>query len=622
MKKIQKFLISTLCVVVGAGVLVACGGDEGSNKGDGKVTVTFYDATGTNSPSEMTVVKTVKIDKDTKLTVGADGTVDGYTPTKDGGYEFVNWFATPSKSHVFDFSEAISENVSVYGGFSKYVADTRDFYIIGAGTSSVLVDGWGVINDDHKFTKAEGNNEYSLTLDLKANDEFVLVSSADYTAKRGAGYLVKYTLSDGTEVFAGEGSVYDDSTKGANIKVKYDGNYTLTLTTHPNEDYYNTAGTGYTEERKEIYNLNPYDTIDFKRNGDVQQAVSVKTDLYIKGANITAWQDMVNAATTMTNNSGVYSLEIYLEQGDQFMFASRNTDISTGDTSEGSIYVKAENLDEASKAYVDGDSGDMTAKASGKYTFSYNASTEKLTVTFDSSATLKEYDYYLDGAIGDGDWGDYLADKSGKLIKGDGHEYTLSGVQLAADEEFVLRAHEVDEATLDWGNVKAAYNFTYLRDNTAFAAANPAGSNYNIKVVTAGTYDITFNSYSKIITITQHSESADTLDIYIKGANINGWSHDWDEEWLMTLSDDQTKYEFTLTVTEGNAVEFGLEKHPKGEKTGYGDFLGASSLGTDGDANAAFTPESGSNFKCDTAGTYKIVYTIATGKVDFYTVTE
>ena len=44
-------------------------------------------------------------------------------------------------------------------------------------------------------------------------------------------------------------------------------------------------------------------------------------------------------------------------------------------------------------------------------------------------------------------------------------------------------------------------------------------------------------------------------------------------------------------------------------------------MGTDGDANAAFTPESGTNFTCSAVGTYKVVYTIATGKVDFYAVT-
>ena len=63
-----------------------------------------------------------------------------------------------------------------------------------------------------------------------------------------------------------------------------------------------------------------------------------------------------------------------------------------------------------------------------------------------------------------------------------------------------------------------------------------------------------------------------------------------------------------------------MEKHPKGETTGYGTYIGAAAIGTNGDANSVFTPASGSNFTCSTAGTYKVVYDIATEKVDFYAV--
>lgn len=614
MKKVQKFLISAFCVALGAGALIACGGTDDGGKDDGKVTVTFYDATGTNKPTEMTVVKTVTIDKNSTLTVGADGKVDGYTPTKEGGYEFVDWFATPSKSHKFDFSEEITEDTAVYGGFSKYVEDTREYYIIGAGTSSVLLDGWGVINSAHKFTKAEGKNEYSLTLDLKENDEFTLDASEKYEGKRGAGYLVKYALEDGTQVFAGQGSVYDDSTKGANIKVLHSGNYTLTLTTHPNEDYYNTAGDGYSEERKEIYNLNPYDTIDWERNGDVKQQTVVTTNIFIKGKNITGWADMVNDATKMKKDADTYTLEVYLAEGEQFMFASQN--VSDGVTSAGSLTVKADALTEASKAYIDAtDSKDMIAKASGTYTFTYDGAKKELSVAFDAQKAPAEYEYYLDGNIGGTNWGDYQAAKTNKLVKGNGTTYTLESVTLAAGEEFVIRAHAKDEEKLEWGNVKYQYNYLFLKPSTAFEQPDKGT---NVKVKTAGTYDITFDSYSQMITIVEHTDSADTLDIYIKGTNINNWTHGWSADYRFKLSKDKTKYEYKLTVEDGKEVKFGMEKHPKGETTGYGDYLAVAALGTDGDANDNFKPASGSDLICSTAGTYKIVYTIATGKVDIY----
>ena len=55
-----------------------------------------------------------------------------------------------------------------------------------------------------------------------------------------------------------------------------------------------------------------------------------------------------------------------------------------------------------------------------------------------------------------------------------------------------------------WSNKTADYNFTYS-DTTNSAdvweAANPTGGNYNFKCKVAGTYDLSYNVYSHIITI-------------------------------------------------------------------------------------------------------------------------
>lgn len=631
MKKVQKLLISALCVAIGAGALVACGGED--NNDDGKVTVTFYDATGTNKPTEMTVVKTVKIDKNSKITVGDDGKVDDYTPQKDGGYEFVDWFATPSKTHKFDFSEAITEDVSVYGGFSKFVADTRDFYIIGAGTSNVLIDGWEVVKNEtawnavkanHKLTKTEGKNEYSITLDLREGDEFVVAATAEYHYKHGAGYLVSTELADGTKVFEGKGSVFDDTYWGSNIQVKHTGNYTIKLYTHPDDDWFDENGNSYTEETKEVYARNPYDTMDWTRNGDALQELKVVTDYYIKGAGITAWKDIYSPATKMVNADGVYTLSVYLKKDEEFMFTSTNT---VGDkVGVGAEYVRSTELDDASKALLDEtDRKNMIAKAAGTYTFTYTAATKKLSVTFDAEKTPTPADYYIDGTFAEGvaDWNGYCFKPEYKLAEtaaGSGI-YEIKGVEMKADSQIIIQAFKEGSTERgEWGtpgyNGLGSYNYFYL-DGAGDKFSAVGGGNNNIKVLAAGNYDITFNSYTKIMTIVEHSD--DILDIYIKGENVNGWAHGWDAKYLFTLSDDKLTYEYTLTVEAGKEVSMGLEKHPKGEKQGWGEFLGATAIGTAGDANAAFTPASGSNFTCSTAGTYKIVYTIATGKVDFYT---
>ena len=583
--------------------LAACTPQEEQEPEGNTHTVTFMDG--------ETVLKTEEVE---------DGaTVSEYTPEKEG-YEFVDWFATPSKNHEYDFTAPVKEDVTIYAGFTLFTDDTREFYVLGSGTSELLfTSDWGaVITDAHKLTKADGKNEYSITMDLKEGDQFQFAIDAEWSNKRGFGYLDTLTMDDGTEVFSGEGSVYDDSAKGSNIVCEYSGNYTLTLYTYPNDDYYNTSGTGYTEERKEIYNIGTYDKITWVRNGDVINDSVTITDFYIKGADITGWADMYNANTQMLNNGGTYTLSVYLKEGDQFMFTSRITKIEDGETtySTGSVYIKAENLDDASAQYVGGETGNMTALASGTYTFTYDGTT--LSVSFDASAVPEAYDYYLDGTFDGNNYGDFITApdefKMTETEEGSG-VYTISEVTLTEGAELLIRSY-LEGETADWNHTHVDYQYANMAANPAFSAAS--ATNNNILVLTEGVYDVSFDSYSKIITITAHTDSADTLDIYIKGSGVNGWNHGWSDEYRMKLSADETSYELTVTFTAND--DFGFEKHPKGATEGYGDYIGASAMGTSGDANAVFTPASGSNFVCSAAGTYRIVYNIAAGTMDFYTV--
>lgn len=606
MKKKIIAIMATCAAVTASVGLAACDTEDNSTY----YTVTYMDG---NS-----VLKTEKV---------KEGEVPAaYTPTKDGGYEFVDWFATPSKNHRYDTTAVITQDVTVYAGFTLYRVDTREFYVLGSGQSELLfTSNWGkIITDSHKLTKAADKNEYSITMDIKEGDQFQFARDGEWSNKRGFGYLSALTDASGKEVFSGQGSVYDDSSKGSNIVCEYSGNYTLTLKTYPNEDYYNTEGTGYTEERKEIYNLGTYDKIEWVRNGDVVNDSVTVTDFYIKGASITGWKDMYNSSTQMVNNGGNYSMSVYLKEGDQFMFTSRVTKIANGKTSvaTGADYIKSNALDTASQAYVDGYSdngGNMTAKASGTYTFTYNSTAKTLSVTFDSATVPAKYDYYIDGDFNGGNYGDFIKTpdnfKLTETAAGSG-VYKIESITLDKGKELLLRSYAAGE-TADWNHTHIDYQFANLAPNAAFEVAGE--KNNNIKIKTAGIYDIAFDSYSKIITITEHLDTADTLDIWIKGTGADlTWSPDFNAKYRLTLSSDETSYEYTITVTE--SVEFGMAKYAKGSQAGYGDYIGASAMGTDGDANDKFTPNN-NNFKCTTAGTYKIVYNIESGKVDIFTVT-
>ena len=83
------------------------------------------------------------------------------------------------------------------------------------------------------------------------------------------------------------------TSKGQNIQVLHSGNYTLTLKTYPHEDFYNTDDPSYSDDQKEVYNFGLFDRIEWVRNGDPVDPPTVVVDYYIKGANITGWQDML-----------------------------------------------------------------------------------------------------------------------------------------------------------------------------------------------------------------------------------------------------------------------------------------------------------------------------------------
>lgn len=80
-----------------------------------------------------------------------------------------------------------------------------------------------------------------------------------------------------------------------------------------------------------------------------------------------------------------------------------------------------------------------------------------------------------------------------------GDVYTLENVVLNKDEELVVRAHKTTDEALTWDNVAFAYDAEYLVGSVGFSAASK--NSKNVKVGESGTYNITFNSYSKVLTI-------------------------------------------------------------------------------------------------------------------------
>lgn len=586
MKKI-KWLALVIAVVLILSVMVACDKDQTK-----EYTVTYYD--GSN------VLSTEKVEE--------GKTANSWTPSKNG-YNFDGWFATPNFSHPFDFTTVINKDTQIFAKFSsaQQVDDTREFAIVGNGTSPLLAtSNWGnVITESHKMTKAENQNVYTITTDLYENDQFQFAADTSWNHQRGFGY-VEEPIKDEVEYFTADGGLGDTGGNAKkNINVKVSGNYTFTLTTHPADDLDNPTG------------VSASDRITWVRNGDATPLSTDKIEFYIKGEKITDWKDMYNDSTRMAGIMGVHTLTVYLVANDQVMFTSMAT--VDGVTSVGTTYIKYANLDTASQALFDNNGGNMKVKADGKYTFTYTEETEVLSVSKQDVAPA-EQDYYLDGTFGGGSWGDFMTKDGLNFVQSqaDSNVYTIEDVVLAVDDELVIRAYAKD-ATPSWDNIAMTYQISNVFGaGSSFSAASD--SNANIKVLKAGTYNITFNSYSKMITFENASLG---LDVYISGsmAGQTSWDPAFDAQWKFAQTAEGV-YEITLTFEEG--VQFGLRTFPEGttaeDKIPH-NWVGLDHIGTEGDANAIFN-SGASNFVCSVAGTYRIVYNSTTGLIDVYNVVE
>ena len=609
MKKL-KWIAMALVLVLGMAAFAACKPDEPETP---VFTVTYYDGT--------TVLKTEEVEK--------GGHATYWEPEAKEGMEFSDWYVDAGLNRVFDFEgEAITADRSLYAG---YVAvgtdDTRTWAIVGSGQGDILSSSaWGtVITDVHMLEKTEGENEFTITLDLYEDDQFQFATDTSWMNQRGFGYipLADRTLTvDGEEVtpFSGGGGIGETADKQSNIIVEYPGNYTFTLTTYPDEDYYDdNVNNGQVS-------ISNFDTITYEYNGPAAELSSTVTEFYIKGQDITQWGDMYNPATQMTRVGSTYTLTVYLKAGDQVMFTSLNVDRETGESTVGTTYINVTNLDEESASLFTAAGNNMTVNTSGEYTFTYDADSKTLSAALDEDATLVEADYYLDGSFGGLSWNQSFYDPDYKFAAAGNDVYTLDGIELAAGDEIVIQSF-TQGATEESGEKLAAYNFRYYRGTDgAFEAADADNNNYNIAVVTAGTYNIEFDAYAKIITIVpadmQHT-------VYIKGSFVEGWKiTDENGELIDDYKLEETSdgvFEITMTITDemvnGATWQAGLQLDTT---TGSdGTFIGAGALGEDAadNANALFRPETGGNLTSTTAGTYRFVYDLNTGELNIYEVT-
>ncbi|MBR1390433.1 MAG: hypothetical protein IJ567_03150 [Lachnospiraceae bacterium] len=236
MKRKSKKIVTmaAACALAGA-LLCGCGAQE---------TADTQEKTGevTEEKSEITVTFMNGDEQLGTVTAAAGEQLTGYEAYEDqDGYAFEGWYETPTflESSAKDpAADTFDADTTLYGNFKPEEAaeDTRSWYIVGTGTGKVLADtNWASDVEDEVKEAARlqptGNatNEFAITLDLYEGDQFQLIHDWAWDGQLGYGY---FTDIDDTQFENGGGLSGSDSS--ANVNVIMDGNYTITLTTDPN----------------------------------------------------------------------------------------------------------------------------------------------------------------------------------------------------------------------------------------------------------------------------------------------------------------------------------------------------------------------------------------------------
>ena len=568
-RKITLILSMAVVLVLLCTSLTACIPTEEAKE----YTLTLYDNDGT------TVLHTIKVEEGKAPTKPED-------PSKEG-FVFSGWFVTPTSSKAFDFTAPMTKDASAYAQWKTAdFQDDRDWVLSGS------INGWGAQLDGYHLAKKAGTgNVYELTLDLYVGDEFQLtVLLEDGTLS----YNTEGARAASSHVVAGNEYVEGAGGLGTykNIRVKQDGNYTLSLVSDPETDN---------------------NELTIIRNGDATgPVVEHEVATYaIKGSKVTGWADSTDSKYLMSKGAdGKFTLTIELYANDEFMFVGYEMvdEVLTALTK----YIKSDMLAEGSAVQVAAkEGGNFTTSANGTYTFTFDPETEKVTVSYSDEFSLEEIarptTWYIlgngtvaDSVLNKAAWG--LADEEaqGFVDKGNGvYELTLD---LYVGDAFKICSDS------SWANAR---DFGYL--------VNPGDNfkaNGNIEVLIAGNYTLTLtideDETKDTITWVRNGDAAEgqeqevVIDAFaIKGSKVTNWADSTAEEHLMKKN-TEGKYVLTIQLYANDEFMFVAYQNVESVLTGLPIYI-KSDMIAEGSAEQV-AAKAGGNFTTSANGTYTFTY--------------
>lgn len=367
-KQIKKVMSITVASVLLLAALSGCGkaetsadGGETAKSGDAaEITVTFM-----NGEEQLGTASA----KAGELLAETDYTQ--YENVEDA--EFQGWFETPSflESSRKDLkTTAFNEDTTLYGSFksTNVTADTRAWYIAGTSSKGILQDSnWA--NDSveeaarDQFRLQETGtvqNEFEITIDLYAGDQFQIIHDWTWDGQKGFGC---FTTIDEAQMENGGGLGGTPDT--SNVNVVMDGNYTITLTTDPNNEAMDTL----------VVTRNS-DTVNepVEAKEDEAYVVSDTTQLMIKGSWVADWSDV--RELTREEGTNIFTITMELEADTEVCFMvydnGENTDI---------VLKEGDVTEEASLVLMKSNGNNIQVAEAGNYTFTVDADNMSVTLT-------------------------------------------------------------------------------------------------------------------------------------------------------------------------------------------------------------------------------------------------
>ena len=377
-KRIAKILAAALVLVMTAGMFTGC---SSKKDGDGMVNTGNDNESNTESAEGGQTAERITVTfKEGFTKLGVVESTKGSTldpssyaefEVKDG-FEFLGWYETPSfleASRKDPSTDAFTETTVLYASFKSLdtTADTRKWYIVGDSPAGGLLKDtkWaGDLGEEDK-KKFEltltGNktNEFSLTFDLFEGDQFQVIHDWQWEDQKG--YACFTEISDSE--FESGGSLGGSADK-ANINVLVSGNYTITLTTDPDNK--------------------AYDTLTVVRNGDPRTeakpeekepfAVTETTGVKVKGSWIADWSELKDLVRAEGTDTWTISMELAADT--ELCFS-----VFDGETDTGIVLKESNVTDEASKALIAKTGNNIKTAEGGTYTFTVDLGAMTVSVT-------------------------------------------------------------------------------------------------------------------------------------------------------------------------------------------------------------------------------------------------